>query len=869
MTPIKIVASYVSYAAQTIFFFIGTAGNPAVPAYPTLINADPIISINGQADTVQGPFYSSKQHRLPWVAYQLSKPVTAQDVVTWTTPAGWCAVGAKTCEVDAGKADNWAGRLEPGIFGYMGFNDPTKTLKVGLGPAPIQGSTCGLKDVIHRADNPWQGALTSTADGYPLTINGTARTGLWDVRTATGFENGQNPTPKGMWIITADETNPVSPMRVTLSTLIPTLASYQPIITPGVLSGGVEYGKQWAFNITNPQLRNLALCLNLTRPDGKPGANTLKNLHAFDPGNAPAINPGLSVNDNTLRMQSSSIPGIYTPITRNLSGWQSAEVNDSDLPGPRFSYARMRPSKTWTTDDPGSTGNRVIPISAVRKYDLGASPYVYGTAPFKRFSPSSVPGLAYQVKIADLGLGFDWMKPPAAGTTRNIIVEFVTSVPHNLQSGQPVSLSKMTFNVANDAGGGAMTTGGTAMIWVTGPTTFVGSLSAANIAAGHYGWVDDSNGPQAVTGTASVSPNAGGIPFEFMGANSRAMNGSAIWFGINHCMSDEAVRAIAQRVYNSTDRGTRIYVQYSNEILIPSFVWGWLQQLANLEGLTLEQADIQRTSEVHKIFTEVWSNDASSIVRVYQPFTVAENTLQNGLTYANANRIPIDVIAIAPYINMDASPPFVQAAAAICADDARSIAFGKPLMPMAAYHDFVRHFLKYNNYWSGRLGKIGLNQIAITRSGYGMGADFIYPRPKLCFYECALSTAIPSGVSAIDASVRTGLTHDFIYHPNYYLTIQAFLQFCQNPGPGVIGADAAIITSTVGGRSSAGGPDGAFAAIWCTYNHQMSQRGDGRSNKFWATALGGDGASGHDVTNVSVSGHAYADWIAGAAARRN
>src|SRR5262249_41836770 len=371
------------------------------------------------------------------------------------------------------------------------------------------------------------------------------------------------------------------------------------------------------------------------------------------------------------------------------------------------------------------------PISSVRKYDLTTSPYVYGPAPYKRFSPSTTAGLAYRIKVADMGLGYDWVKPPRAGTTRTIVFEFVTPVPHNLQSGQPLSLSAMTFKVANDAGAGTVTTGGTYMVWVTSPTTFIGTVWAAKIAAGSYGWVDDSAGPQAVNGTATIRPVSGISPPEFMGANSRALNGSAIWFGINHCMSDEAIRAIAQRVYNSTDRGTKIYVQYSNEILIPSFVWGWLQQLANLEGLTLEQADIQRTAEVHRIFTDVWGNDAASIVRVYQPFTVAENTLQNGLVYANQNSIPIDVIAIAPYISMDASGPFVRAAAAICADDARSIAFGKPLLPMEAYHDLVRHFLKYNKYWTGRFGKIDLNQLAITRSGYGTRPAFIYPRPKI------------------------------------------------------------------------------------------------------------------------------------------
>src|SRR5262249_13205559 len=157
----------------------------------------------------------------------------------------------------------------------------------------------------------------------------------------------------------------------------------------------------------------------------------------------------------------------------------------------------------------------------VRKYDLTASPYVYGTAPHKRFAASATPGLAYQVKLADLGLGYDWIKPPKVGTTRNIVVEFVSGdangnpINHNLQSGQMVRLSAMTFKVANSAGAGTATANGLYCIWVTGPTTFIAAVFAAKIAAAGYGWVDDSAGPQVVKGTAAVSPHSQNWPFEF------------------------------------------------------------------------------------------------------------------------------------------------------------------------------------------------------------------------------------------------------------------------------------------------------------------------------------------------------------------
>lgn len=869
MAPIKIVVAYVSYAAQTIFFFIGTTGNPVLPAYPTLVSANPVISINGVPDTVQGPFYSTKRASLPWVAYQLSKPITAQDIVTWTTPDKWCTASGKTCAIDAGQADNWSGQLEPGQFGYMAFNDPTKTVKVGFGAAGnVSGNVCSLKDIIHRTGNPWQSATISTSTGYPLTISQWALAGLWDVRNNNGLPGASNPTPQGTWIITADETNPTAPMILTLtSQVIPNSTSIATII-PGNLFNGVEYNKKWLFNVINPTGINLVMALKIATPDNKLGPNTLKNMHAFDPGNEPVVNPGLLSNNNFLRMQESSIPGINVPITRALTGWQGSQVFASDFPGAneQFSYSSLPPSVAWTTNNPTYTGNRVIPISGVRRYDLNVTPYVYAQAPYKRFSPSAVPGLAYQIKPADFGLDYQWISPGPGGT-RNVVSEFVTSVPHNLQSGQLVILSAMTFKVISGAPATA-TTGGQYVVWVTSPTTFITAVWAASAPGDKvYGWVDDA---QSVAGSATVYPIASGGTIEAMAYNSRALGGSAIWFGINHCMSDEGIRSLAQRLYNVTDRGTKIYIQFSNEILIPSYIWGWMEQISNLEGLSLTQADVQRTAEMHKIFTDIWGNDADSIVRIFQPWTVADGTLYDGLVYANANKIPIDVIAVAAYLEgLDSSPSFVQAAAAICADNPKSISFGKPLMPMAAYHDLVRHHVKYNRDWTGPFGIMAKLQTAFNKSGYGLGGNFTYARPKLCFYESALSIGIPTGVAPTDNSIRTGLTHDFIYHPNYYYSIQAFLQFCQNPGPGIQGADVAIIAGMTGGRSSAGdGPDGNLAAIWTTYNHQQSQRGFGLNNRFWATALGGDGKS-HDDTNQSVSGQSYADWIAGAASRRN
>ena len=160
---------------------------------------------------------------------------------------------------------------------------------------------------------------------------------------------------------------------------------------------------------------------------------------------------------------------------------------------------------------------------------------------------------------------------------------------------------------------------------------------------------------------------------------------------------------------------------------------------------------------------------------------------------------------------------------------------------------------------------------AIVNSGYGAGGgaeSFTYPFPKRIGYECAPSTMIPSGVSRQAKIVRAGLTHDFVYHPAYYDTYNAFLQCCQQPGPaGTPGGYLACMEALQGYRQPSGdsftcadGPDNTAVQCWQTIIHQSQLAGDGSSNLFWASDSGGDGLP-HDFDNVSVNSQAGLDWI--------
>jgi hypothetical protein len=366
------------------------------------------------------------------------------------------------------------------------------------------------------------------------------------------------------------------------------------------------------------------------------------------------------------------------------------------------------------------------------------------------------------------------------------------------------------------------------------------------------------------------------------------MPGTAIYLNTNHCMNDDCVTSYATRLYNATTRGTKIYVQFSNEILFGNDQNGWLNPVASITGLTVEQAAMQRTAEMQDIFESVWGADSGSIVRVYQTPGPNPSSLQIALEYAQTNKIRVDKIATGFYPDMDFSPTFKTAAVQICATDSRSIAYtaGLPVLPIAAYADLMRWHLKYSSKFNGPTGQNAAIVAAIIASGYGNGSGgFSYPQPASIGYKITFSTAIPGGVSLTYNVIRAGLTHDVMYHPSFYDVEQAFLQCMQQPGPaGSVGFESNCITGLNNTRSAGGngvnttfGPppntgDQYFCEEWQTYGYQSQVAGYGSGNLFWAGALGGGATGGdgsvdmaYDLQNVSVNGQSYNDWINAAA----
>jgi hypothetical protein len=443
------------------------------------------------------------------------------------------------------------------------------------------------------------------------------------------------------------------------------------------------------------------------------------------------------------------------------------------------------------------------------------------------------------------------------------------------------------------------------LAWVTSPTTFVG-VFGTNMPAGAtaMGWITGTTLTTWASASCTVIPTVIEYAIEDYGGFAQAMPGCGIWLAVNHCATDAAVTSLATRLFNATPRGTPIFVQFSNEILIPNFQFAWVNHIAALMQLTSDaQADMQRTGEVHTIFETVWGADSGSLVRIFQPFSVDPTTAAIAFQYAQANSIKIDAVALATYADMDPSPTFKMAEAAICVNEniaypangglgtpsltpARvSIAYtagpggattpnGSPLpqMPMAAFADMYRHHLKYRKFFNGPTGQNAsmYNALVASQYGTGFGSGWTYPLPIFIGYECNVSTAIAPGVSLATRIVRGGLTHDVMFHPSFYDVKNAFLQHLQEPGPvgtpgGYTFACIEALNSTRGfGFSSItctdGFSDGASAECWGDCLWQGQRAGKGLSNSFWAQDLGGDG-NVHEYNNQSPGAQADLDWI--------
>lgn len=921
------------------FFMMGSnpALGSAVPAYVTGVNTTPTMKKNGTDITsrLQGPFYSALNHQHPWAAYHYVDGFAPEDDVTWQTADSWLTTSLGNPPDESGTAGNYSGAYPPGLYDYLGFDPSSGPPSMELGwycQAVVTGTTCPVKNARYRVPIPWFNAASSDpTTGEPLTIGtafaATMFSTLWDSSGNNGIDSRTFPTPTGTWVVLGDETAPGSPMNVTFTAN--SCITQGPLTAPTIIGTGTN--KRWEFTvgyIASPTTLNAGIALNVQTPTHTPGANTLRNIRVFEPGNDPDDSPGHSFNGNCTRMLTAET-NVYSPCVRYMealtgSDGAGSEVFPNDFPLPTdYGYNGSAEAlwPDWIVNNPTLTGNRQIPIYQFRKYDVSVSPKVYCAQQYARTVTSdNAQAGAFMWDLAALGLGYDWGFHGADYNSHLVPIEVVcadnagTPINHNLQSGQFLGIPQSIVPVScadNFGHTGTVSTGVIVCIYVTGPHTFMyvtgvpafpNTNKMIQITGGPY--LQQTNG---VNAHADFTVTGGFHPrIEDVGEIPQTLDGTAIWVAVNHCLNDDGVRFLATGLFNSLPSNAAVIPQWSNEILLGNAQNGWVNQLASIEGfrspdpttgtLKTPRAVMQRTAEVQDIFEDVFGVDSGRVVRIFQPFVFDPAGTTDALQYAQNNSIRLHAVTTALYIDMDFSPQYKMAAAMVGIDQ-QAVISGTPTnisianpsnggpgqsgilqvwvdgaaLPMEAYHDLTGYHLKYAQSLQYPNGATSIVYNCIVNSGYGKGggtSGFVFPFPQLYGYECAPSTMIPAGVSVQAKILRAMLTHDYVYNPRWADTSTAFYQYAQQPGPaGTVGMFLICMASLHGQRQPSSnvficndGPDNNFVECWQTFIHQAQQAGDGTSNLFALSNLGGDGMA-HDWGNVSVNGFSGHNWI--------
>jgi hypothetical protein len=143
-----------------------------------------------------------------------------------------------------------------------------------------------------------------------------------------------------------------------------------------------------------------------------------------------------------------------------------------------------------------------------------------------------------------------------------------------------------------------------------------------------------------------------GVPLEVMAALANR-TGADAWFSMPHQADDEYIRQFAETALQLLAPGSRVYVEYSNEVWNDQFGQA---PYARAQGLALDlstdpfQAQVrfqaQRSSQIFAIWESVVPKER--LVRVLSSFHIFPSVTQELLSYGDT-RAHTDVIAIAPY----------------------------------------------------------------------------------------------------------------------------------------------------------------------------------------------------------------------------
>ncbi|MBD2750538.1 hypothetical protein IC232_28205 [Microvirga sp. BT688] len=153
---------------------------------------------------------------------------------------------------------------------------------------------------------------------------------------------------------------------------------------------------------------------------------------------------------------------------------------------------------------------------------------------------------------------------------------------------------------------------------------------------------------------ANFTQAEGGVALEYMVELSNVQK-TAPWFCIPHLADDDYVRRFAEQVKRELDPSLPVYVEYSNEVWNGMFEQArYAAQMGRELGLSSNAFEAQlryysqRTTEVLKIWEEVFADQKARVIGVYATQAANPWTSTTVLVWKDARRYA-DVLAVAPY----------------------------------------------------------------------------------------------------------------------------------------------------------------------------------------------------------------------------
>ncbi len=872
--------------------YIDTSGKVAVVFFESLINhtqttpsqllVTPTISKNGVSHGTLGTPWFTGYHPFAW--YPLPPGIqAAKDETGWTldAPTAWANTPAGSVEaMNALSLDNRTGKS------VVRPDDYTPTLDIGVNnpqnPVALWGFYWPFKNWKYRT-RTGRGKVTSNG-AYPIYSNSGGANGI----DSTGY-----PGPAGLWLVMWDAGNPVTPTQFTITTPTPATTHVTERTDLQVFPpSGV--GMCRVFDVEHVSLTGIAdLSISLNVND--PGTINYTNLWVVGPGDFDIVN-GVVVLDRTDPLVLSRVYQSRVPQNVGSLRWE-----DSTIGGDPDSFPYPESLKKLTDESWGELSfiQTVIGYSAVGPVDTTATPYIYspflgrsganghtfaatlttaitttparGTLETYTFSDAVtaplMAGLEIQIDSEIMRIvsvsgtsvtvyrGSNGTTPAAhsAGTVTvfgrvaittpgGVFWQMTTTVPHGITSGTSAGIGG-SYPPLGVTDGTTVNIGGfTRPVYVNSPTTFIMAIGAQ---PGHPGG--------GLTGITTLDPSThnwdrrwpGGasLPHEACAVATGKYPNANLHLNIWPDACDDLVYEIARRTLDNFPSGRKIYVENNNEPW--NFRFGGFYYHSGFMGPLILPSNpfplahyAYRAFQMHDIFRTVFSavgrgNEIMGIVNCFYFGTDA----QNYLNYAIAQVKGIEAVAVAPYVDTEAT--IYNGNFFVGLDDEQGISM------------FV-HDLWYNphTYNPGAATTKGYIQAYNTATGNNC---------ILIGYEGGIEWVTPF-VDGIIAN-RDERNHDCVTNPDFYIAEQDFYAWLQMQGFDHLHVYALAMPWA--------------PAAWGMYHGILQDhgRGDGTDSKLNNLLCRANPSSpnykgsnvNQDLNTVSVRGQAFIDWLAAVA----